>query len=103
MERQIDKGTLSIINFGIELRYIQQMYHQSSGMFYFPQFERRELHNLHGIALGIQSFSDSIFKCEPMPGKLFTIQITNHYGGPPDWVAQQERSKASESTTIELA
>ncbi len=72
LARQIEKGTSPIIDFGIELGSLQRMYHQGMGMFYFPQLETQELHNLHGLALGIQSLSCSIFKCEPIPGKLFT-------------------------------
>jgi hypothetical protein len=59
----------------------------------------QELHNLHCIAMGIPSLSYSIFKCVHVPGQLFT----NQHGGPPDWVALQEGSKASESAAIELA
>jgi hypothetical protein len=99
LARQIDKGTLSMIDFGIQLGSLQRMFHQSAGIFYFPQLETHELHQLHGITMGIPSLSDSIFKCEPVPGQLFT----NQHGGPPDWVALPEGSKASESATIELA
>ena len=99
LARRIDKGTLSMIDFGIQLGSLQRMFHQSTGIFYFPQLETHELHQLHGITMGIPSLSDSIFKCEPVPGQLFT----NQHGGPPDWVALPEGSKASESATIELA
>jgi hypothetical protein len=88
-----------MIDIGIELGSLQRMFHQSAGIFYFPQLETHELHQLHGITMGIPSLSDSIFKCEPVPGQLFT----NQHGGPQDWVALQEGSKASESATIELA
>jgi hypothetical protein len=88
-----------MVDFGIELGSFQRMFHHSIRTFYFPPLETQELHHLHGIAMGIPSLSNSIFKCEPVPGLLFT----NQHGGPPDWVALQEGSKASESTTIELA
>ncbi len=88
-----------MIDFGIELGSLQWMFHQSTGIFYFPLLEAHELHHLHGIAMGIPSLSDSVFKREPVPGQLFT----NQHGGPQDWVALQEGSKASESATIKLA
>jgi hypothetical protein len=75
------------------------VFHQNIWIFYFPPLETHELHHLQGIAMGIPNLLDSIFKCELVPGQLFT----NQHGGPPDWVALQEGSKASESATIELA
>jgi hypothetical protein len=88
-----------MIYIGIELGSIQLMFHQSTGTFYFPPLETQGLHHLHGIAIGIQSLPDSIFKCKPVPGQLFTNQL----GCPLDWVALQEGSKANESATIEFA
>ena len=75
------------------------MYHKSSGLSYFPTLKAAQLHSLHAVALGIAKLSDPIFKCEQIPGQLFT----NHYGGPPDWVMLQEGRKASEATIIEVS
>jgi hypothetical protein len=84
--RQVEKGSLSIIDFGIELEHLQSMYYQSSGLFYFPLLKTSQLHSLHGCALGVP--------------KLFT----NKYGCPPDWVAAlQEGNKAGKVTTLKLA
>ena len=41
--------------------------------------------------------TDPIFKCEPIPGQLFT----NEHGAPPDWIALQEEKKASEAAIFD--
>ena len=49
------------------------MYHSQVGMFAIPHLNTEQLARLHGMALGIPSIDDSEYKCEPIPGKLFTI------------------------------
>jgi hypothetical protein len=60
LTRRYEKGTLSMIDFGIELGSIQRMFHQSIGIFYFPPLETQELHHLHGIAMAFPSPYSSV-------------------------------------------
>ena len=41
-------------------------------MFAIPFLDHEQLARLHGMAFGIPSINGSVYKCEPIPGKLFT-------------------------------
>ena len=62
------------------------MYHLQVGVFAIPFLDHAQLARLHGMTFGIPRIDDSIYKCEPIPGKLFT----NASGEAPDWVLSPE-------------
>ena len=51
-----------------------------------PTFNHKQLRKLHGMAFGNPGVDNDVYKCEPIPGKLFT----NASGEAPDWVLTQE-------------
>ena len=76
---QVEDGTWSIIDFGIEFGHLERMYHKGLGLFYIPPVETPQLHSLHALALGILKVSYPIFK-----GELISGQLTNERAGPQD-------------------
>ena len=62
------------------------MYHSQVGMLAIPHLNRKNLKRLHDMAFGIPRIDDAVYKCEPIPGKLFT----NASGEAPDWVLSPE-------------
>ena len=48
------------------------MYHAQAGMFAILMLNHEQLAKLHGMALGIPRIDESVYKCEPILGKLFT-------------------------------
>jgi hypothetical protein len=84
--RQYEIGDISIIECGIDIGYRQRKYHAQARIFAIPPLTRRQLAMLHGMAFGIQSINDPVYKCELIPGKLFT----NASGDAPDWVLSLE-------------
>ena len=61
------------------------MYHSQVGMFAIPHLNRKNLKRLHDMAFGIPRIDDDVYKCEPIPDKLFT----NARGEAPGWVLSQ--------------
>ena len=55
-------------------------------MFTIPCLDHEQLARLHGMAFGMTRIDDPVYKCEPIPRKLFT----NTSGEAPDWVLLQE-------------
>ena len=79
-------GVINIIECGIEIGYREWMYNAQVGMFAIQPLDHKNLKRLHGMALGIPRIDDNVYKCELIPGKLFT----NASGKAPDWVLSQE-------------
>ena len=55
-------------------------------MFATPPLNHEQLAKLHGMAFAMPRIDDSVYKCEPIPGKLFT----NASGEAQDWVLSPE-------------
>ena len=83
---QMKVGDINIIECGIEIGYRERMYHSQVGMFAIPLLDHTQLRKLYGMAFGIPRIDDDVYKCEQIPGKLFT----NASGEAPDWVLSQE-------------
>ena len=72
-----------MIECAIEIAYRELMYFSQAGMFYISELNHEEQ---HGMSLDIPRTDDSVHKCEPILGNLFTIAS----GGAPDWVLSPE-------------
>ena len=55
-------------------------------MFAIPPLDHKQLRKCHGLAFGIPRIDDDVYKCEPIPCKLFT----NAGGEAPDRVLSPE-------------
>ncbi len=73
---------MSIIDCGIEITYSELIYYAQAGMFAIPPLEHGQLASLLGASFGIPRIDFSIYKCEPIVGKLYTIDD----GEAQDWV-----------------
>ena len=88
-QMKVASGDIDIIECGIEIGYSEWMYHSQMGMFaiiMIPPFDHEQLARLHGMAFGIPRIDDFVYKCEQIPGKLFT----NASCKAPDWVLSPE-------------
>ena len=70
--KQLKVGDISITECEIEIRYRERMYHSQMGMFAIPFLDHKRLVRLHCMAFGTRRIDDPVFKCEPIPWKLFT-------------------------------
>ena len=55
---EMERGTRSIIDCGIEICYLERMYYSQSGMFYITKFNHEQLARIHGMLLSIPPIDD---------------------------------------------
>jgi hypothetical protein len=70
-----------------------------SGLYYDPPREHPMMTRLQSHVLNIPWIMDAVFLCSPVPNK----QLTNKWGGPPDWVVPQEGGSESPQADIKIS